>query len=346
MTEFFDGSSFTLEECFNEQFAVHRQSESHRNYKSVVENYSVYNDWWERTRQVFNGCFNITSESGYACSVLSHKSGYTYDGYQRQFLANPAAFKSFDIWALYHTIKNAELDFIDRCKTPRNEEALTAKLTEVISSQAEKIQSKYEKHLCLTNSRLNLSEVELQVQNREKGIGADIGFLLEWRDGKGDLKICPIILQAKRVASEIANISKSNKTEGFQFYKLQKSNANPVYIFYNCDTQSTLERPRIISVKNLSDINVTGEPSKTSAVEGVLSLSTFLLEIMSDTNKYKIVADRYKALASIISTVSQSELYGIFSFSIDPDSAIKYGEVYEKYANYIKNRNTDSSFEP
>lgn len=346
MAEFFDGSSFTLEECFEEQFAVHRQSESHRNYKSVIENYSSYNNWWEDTRQVFNGCFNIASKSGYACSVLSHKNGYTYDGYQRQFLANPAAFKSFDIWALYHTIKNVELDFIDRCKTPRNEEALTAKLTEVISAQAEKFQSKYEKHLCLTNSRLNLSEVELQVQNREKDIGADIGFLLEWKDGKGDLKICPIILQAKRVASEIADISQSNKTEGLQLHKLQKSNANPVYMFYHCDTQSTLASPRIISVKKLDKINTTGEPRKTSAVEGVLSLSTFFLEIMSDTNKYTIVTDRTKALASILSTVSESELYGVFSFSVDPDSALKYSDAYEKYARYIKNRNTDSSFEP
>jgi hypothetical protein len=347
MPEFFDGSSFTLEECFEEQFSVHRESESHRNYKSVTENYSVYDDWWENTRQVFNGCFNIASESGYACSVLSHKEGYTYGGYQRQFLANPAAFKSFDIWALYHTIKNVELDFIDRCKTPRNEEALTAKLTEVISAQAEKIQNKYEKHLCITNSRLNISEVELQVQNREKGIGADIGFLLEWKDEKGNLKICPIILQAKRIASEIADISQSNKTEGFQFYKLQKSKANPVYMFYHCDTQSTLEKPRVITVKKLDKINVTGEPKKTNAVEDVLSLSTFFLEIMSDANKYTIVTDRAKALASILNTVSQSELYGVFSFSIDAESALKYSEAYERYVTYIKDRNNEnSSFEP
>jgi hypothetical protein len=343
MTEFYDGSSFTLEECSKEQFSVYRESENHKNYKSVIENYSIYDNWWENTRQVFNGCFNIASKSGYACSVLSHKERYAYDGYQRQFLANPAAFKSFDIWAIYQTIKNVELDFIDRCKTPRNEEALTAKLTEVISAQAEKIQNKYEKHLYLINSQLNLSEVELQVQNREKGVGADIGFLLEWKDEKGDLKICPLILQAKRISSEMADISQSNKSEGFQFYKLKKSKANPVYMFYHCDTQSHLENPRLITIKNIDKINVSGEPRNTSGVEDVLSISSFFLEIMSDANKYKIVTDRAQALASILNTVSQSELYGVFSFSIDPESALKYNEEYRKYSTYIKNRSSEGS---
>jgi hypothetical protein len=343
MTEFFDGSSFTLEECSEEKLSIHRKNESHKNYQSVIENYANYQDWWENTRQVFNGCFNISSSSGYACSVLSFKGGYTYDGYQRQFLANPAAFKSFDIWALYHIIINAELEFIDRCKTPRNEEALTAKLTEIISTQAEKIQNKYEKHLCLTNSQLNLSEVELQIQNRERSVGADIGFLLEWKDESGELKICPLIIQAKRVVTESADISQSNKTHGFQFDKIRESKANPVYMFYHCNTQATIENPRIITVKSVDNIDVLGDPGKTSAVEGVLSMSSFFLDIMSGTNRYRLFSDRTKALSSILSSVNESELYGIFSFSIDSDSALKYSESYKEYAAYKSNINDDES---
>ncbi len=342
MPEYFDDSSFTLDECNQEQFSVHNAIENQKNYQSVIQNYLTYDIWWDKTRLVLNACFNIASESGKAGSVLSHKEGCSYDGYHRYFLANPAAFKSFDVWVLYHTIKNVELEFIDRCKTPRNEVALTAKLTEVISTQAKLIQRLYEKHLCLNNSYINLSEVELQVQNREKLVGADIGFLLEWKDEEGNLQICPILLQAKRVVSEIADISQSNNTQGYQFNILKKSKANPVYMFYHCNTQKPTDNPRIVAIKNIDDIKTTRQPDKTSAVQGVLSMSSFFLEIMNNTNKYTICTNRAVALASILNSLREEELYGIFSFSVDESAGLKYTNAYNDYKNFKKPKRDNS----
>lgn len=255
---------------------------------------------------------------------------------------------------MYQAIKSAELKFIEQCKTPKNEVTLTAKLIGDIDSSASLIQTRYERHLCLSDTFINLSEIELQVQNREKLTGADIGLILEWQDEHGNFKICPILLQAKRVACGLlADLSQKNEEMGYQFNILKaKKGVNSVYMFYNCDTQNVTTKPRVVTVKNIEDISFIGLPDKTSTVEDVLTLSTFMLDVMVNSVKFEIFDDRALALSSILNSLDENELASVFSLSVDKNSGAKYMEEYEQYLTFKRedesknDSGSSSSFKP
>ncbi|MFZ3509630.1 hypothetical protein, partial [Vibrio harveyi] len=331
MKKYFDGSSFTMMESADERFSVVNDFEKNICSSAISDTYNQYPKWWDKTRQVFNSCFSISRSNGQATLVMLSRDNADFKQYHFLFLSNPTSMKGFGIWAMYQSLQNAELKLIEQCKTPRTETSLTGKLTANIDHCASKVQEKYEEHLCLDGTHINLSEVELQVQNREKVTGADFALLLEWKDDNDDLKICPIYFQAKRVTTVEADISQYNENTGYQFRVLQAKNLNSVYIFYNCSTQKTNSNPRVPAVKNVKDIAVHGEPKKTSAVDDVLSLSTFLLDVMVNTTNYITFKDRGSALRAILSNIQEDELASVFSLSIDEDAKLKYQEAYDQY---------------
>ncbi|WP_194664049.1 hypothetical protein [Vibrio anguillarum] len=343
MNNYFDGSSFSMIESADERARLADKFLTNANSSSIVEFYSVFPSWWDKTQQVFNSCFSVARDNGQASLVMLGRDGSDFKQYHSLFLSNPTSLKSFGIWAMYQTIQNAELKFIEQCKTPRNEQALTAKLTVNIDNSASQIQAEYEKHLCLNNTLINLSELELQVQNREKATGADIAFILEWRDENDDLKICPILFQAKRVTGFFFDISQKNSKVGYQFNILKAKKTNSAYLFYNCDTQTTTKKPRLPTVKNIQEISVFDTPEKTSAIENVLSLSTFMLDIMVNPSKFKVFSNRTSALSQLLNSVQEDELASVFSLSTDEDARAKYAQSYSQYLAYKKKNENKST---
>lgn len=352
MNNYFDGSSFSMSESAEESTRLANKFLTNANSSSIVEFYSVFPSWWDKTQQVFNSCFSVARGNGQASLVMLSRDSGDFKQYHSLFLSNPTSLKSFGIWAMYQTIQNAELKFIEKCKTPRNEPALTAKLTVDIENSASQIQEEYEEHLCLNNTLINLSELELQVQNREKTTGADIAFILEWRDENDVLNICPILFQAKRVTSFFADISQKNNEVGYQFNILKAKKINSAYLFYNCDTKRTTKTPRLPTVKNIKNISVFDTPEKTSAIESVLSLSTFMLDIMVNPSKFKVFSNRTSALSQILNSVQEDELANVFSLSTDEDASAKYEQSYSQYLAYKKksenklSENNDSPSSP
>ncbi|ELL0578816.1 hypothetical protein Q4K74_003695 [Vibrio cholerae] len=352
MEKYFDGSSFTMIESAYERSNVINEFEKNTCSAVIKNTYSQYPKWWGKTSQVFNSCFGLARKNGQATLVMLCRENADFRKYHHLFLSNPVSMKSFGIWAMYQSLQNAELKLIEQCKTPRTEMSLTGKLTANIDHCASMIQKKYEKHLCLDGAHINLGEVDLQVQNREKITGADFALLLEWKCDNNELIICPIYFQAKRVTTVDADISQYNESAGYQFHVLQSKQLNSAYIFYNCSTQETNATPRIPAVKNIKDIVVYGNPKKTSAVDNVLSLSTFLLDVIVNTSEYITFNDRASALGAILSNIQENELASVFSLSVDGDAKLKYQEVYDQYLMYKKgleessNDDFGSSFTP
>jgi hypothetical protein len=352
MNNYFDGSSFSMVESSDERMNVINEFEKDKNSSVIANTYNRYPDWWDRTRQVFNSCFSVARGNGQASLVMLSRDKANFKQYHHLFLSNPISMRSFGIWAMYQAVQNAELKLIEQCKTPRTEPSLTGKLTANIDHSASKVQEKYEKHLCLDETVINLSEIELQVQNREKVTGADFALLLEWKDDNGDLQICPIYFQAKRVTGEFGDISQHNESAGYQFHVLRAKKINSVYIFYNCDTQKVNSSPRIATVKNVKNILVSGDPKRTSTVENVLSLSTYLLDVMVNTNNYKTFSNRVSALSSILNSIQEDELASVFSLSVDAEAKLQYQQAYGQYVAYKNkkendnNNNRGSSFRP
>ncbi|MDH0177302.1 hypothetical protein ACK31Z_22130 [Aeromonas dhakensis] len=352
MEKYFDGSSFTMMESADERSNVVNEFKKNTCSHVIRDTYNLYPKWWAKTRQVFNSCFDLARDNGQATLVILCREKADFSQYHYLFLSNPVSMKSFGIWAMYQSLQNAELKLIEQCKTPRTEVSLTGKLTANIDHCASIIQKKYEKHLCLDGTHINLGEIELQVQNREKITGADFALLLEWKCDNNALIICPIYFQAKRVTEVEADISQHNENVGYQFHVLQSKKLNSAYIFYNCSTQETNATPRVPAVKNIKDIVVDGDPKKTSSVDNVLSLSTFLLDVIVNTPNYITFNDRASALRSILSNIQENELASVFSLSVDEDAKLRYQEVYNQYVIYKKglekSRNNDSgsSFGP
>lgn len=337
MNNYFDGSSFSLTEIEDVRTRLVREFRKNINSTSVVSSYSKYPNWWNKTKQVIMSCFSVASETGQAVLVAHSREGGEFKQYRQYFLSNPISFKTFSVWAMYQSIQNAELKFIEECKGPRNEIALTAKLTAFIGCSASKIQVEYEKHLHLTKAFINLSELELQVQNREQVTGADFALILEWKNNDETMNMCPILFQAKRVTSELADISQKNNKVGYQFNVLKEKKNNSMYLFYHCDTQKITETPRVVTVKNVDDIEIINVPSKTSAVDDVLSLSIFMLDVMINPSKFKIFNNRSSALNSILNSVKEDELASVFSLSVDEDAGAKYKQEYSQYLSYKNN---------
>ncbi|MFG0888039.1 hypothetical protein [Vibrio sp. CJQ_6] len=338
---YFDGSSFGVVESIDKKDYVHSNFMKNKDSLAIIDTYILYTGWWNKTKQVFDSCVDVARPKGKLRIEYLSRSNASFETYHYIFLSSPTVLENFGIWAMYQAIQNAELKFIEQCKTPRNEISLTGKLTSNIDHCASKIQSDYEKHLYMDNISIIMNEIELQVQNREKITGADFALLLEWYDRANYLKVCPIYFQAKRVINEMADISQFNKEVGYQFTLLKSREINSAYIFYNCNTQKITPNPRLPSVKDVRDVSSNEFPDKTSAVENVLSLSTFLLDVMVNSNRYTVFNNRKDALRAILVNIKEDELSRVFTLSVDEGAKERYREEYILYMNYKKNKSID-----
>lgn len=337
----FPDSHLTSTECSDIQLEIMRGFSKNPLYQSVCNSYTSHNDWWEFSRQSINRSTNVMTQLGYFSTIAGgHKS---YDSLFFTLLSVPAAFKPFDVWALIMVFIHAEIKFLAACSTPNNEASLTATLITLINMFSDNIQSKYEKHLAITDALLNLSKLELQVQNREKGVGGDFAFILEWKTADNRLCIVPIIFQAKRVLDEKVDLSQKVKsTDEYQYETLKKSKCNPAYIFYNCDTQGVLKYPRLPTVKNVKDINISDNKYETSCIDNCLSLSIYIMNLLCRDDIY-IAESRKEALADLLPEAQENELHEIITFSVDPSAAEEYRREYGLYLESIKNKNTEDN---
>lgn len=343
MATFLPGTFLTVAEAGEVQSGVLNSLESHSNYPSVIKNYEEHQAWWKNTVSVLKGSFSIVTETGYALLYSAYKGNDDFKAYTFLFTSCPASFKSFEIWALYQAAQESELEFLDDCATPNIETALTGIFLKNLKIYSNLVQSKYKKYLSIAGSELNVKKLELQVQNRERDTGGDFALLFEWKDVRNELKICPIIFQAKRVADLDADIGQRNKNTGLQFDLLSRSKANPVYIFYNCNTVGLTENPRLPTVKKAKDISISGNAYKTSSVEGVVSFSVFLLDVMSSTSFFS-TDSRTVALKEILAGIDDMELSNIVTFSVDPAALLEYQNEYQEIlsgANYYQGYDRD-----
>ena len=335
---------------------THSEFLKNKFYKSIIQKYKAHKHWWNKTEKIFS---EIALSSNQLQNRQDHTADWTYEKYCMDILSNPEFFKSFGLWALYQAVCKAEMSFLKDCSTPHIEVSLTACIIKELQFRTEEIQNKYRDALIITDTHISCSKLELQVQNREKYTGGDFGLLLEWKDSDGSINICPIIFQAKRYVGDTVSLTQENKETGLQLETLQKSNCNPVYLFYNCDTKGTTSYPTLPTVKIASDIvrtfTIHGEksvsssilPAETSPVQQVLSLSTFVLDITSNPKHYNTTSDRTTALGEMLSTAQECELAHIITISTDSNAASEYYETF-KHLNHVasnkkKSKNTHSA---
>ena len=324
------GTCFTVIEAGDIQIKTSQNFKNKYVYSSVYEYYQLHSGWWKNTELVLKQSSSIATSTGFASLISIYKNSPYFDKYLSLYLSCPAAFKSFEVWALLQVIQETEFKFLETCSKPNIEISLTSALIQILDCKSELIQAKYSKSLSITGTELSVSKLELQVQNREKRTGGDFALLFEWKDESGAIKICPIVFQAKRVISLDADISQHNKNVGYQFNILSMSKCNPVYIFYNCDSTCNTATPRLPTVKRVSDIKIKEEPINTNTIEQVLSFSMFILDIMS-SDKYFVTNSRKSALNEILPGVDQLELSNIVTFSVDPSALIQYKKEYKNY---------------
>lgn len=274
--------------------------------------------------------FGIAADAGKVTLMYLNHDKRDFPLYHENYLTCPVSFSSFEVWALIQVAQQAELGFLEVCSTPNNEVQLSGHLIQLLRSKSELVQDKYNKYLSGLGAKLNVKKLELQVQRREKIIGGDFALLFEWKDSGGNLKICPVIFQAKRSVSENVDISQENPDSGSQLAVLSKSKCNASFIFYNCDSQDVLAEPRLPTVKSVKNIVREGLPFKTSSVQDSLSLSMFMLDVMGE-NGYFVTNSRKAALNAILPGVKERELADIITFSVDPEALLEYEREYKEY---------------
>lgn len=298
-------------------------------YDSVKEKYIEHQDWWSFTREALNNTTSITSKVGKDLLMYINTQKPTYEIYQLLFLSDPMAFEFFDTWVLLQVIQECEFELLDYCSQENREESITTELSTILTNKSKSLRQKYNEYLSAIDSELSLQKLELQIQNRESKTGGDFALILEWRDGMGGMNICPMIFQAKRAVHIDADISKHHIIYGYQFDVLSKSKCNPAYIFYNCDTQKNIKWPRLPTVKSVSSITNFAPPYKTNVIENTLSLSVYMLQLMSDKRTFK-TKSRKEALDQILIGVEESSLKEIVTLSVDPNAIKEYTVEYNK----------------
>lgn len=298
--------------------------------RSVYNCYVVYPQLAVRALKVLKCSSSIATDAGRYTLIYLGEDKAEFPGYHENYLASPASFSSFEVWALIQVAQQAELEFLEVCSTPNNEVQLSGHLIQLLRSKSKTVQAQYNKYLSALGAELNVKKLELQVQNREKITGGDFALLFEWKDHDGKLKICPIVFQAKRSVSIDVDISQENRDSGLQLAVLSKSRCNPSFIFYNCDSKGVVLEPRLPTVKSVGDVVESGLISKTSSVQDSLSLSMFILDIMIG-GEYFVTDSRRSALSAILPGVEELELASIVAFSVDPQALLMYQIEYKKY---------------
>lgn len=297
---------------------------------SVYNCYATHPQLAASTLTALKRSFSIAAGAGQATLMYLNHDKSEFPKYHERYLTCPVSFYSFEVWALIQAAQQAELEFLDVCSTPNNEIQLSGQLIQLLRSKSKKIQKQYNKYLSGLGAQLNVKKLELQVQNRERVTGGDFALLFEWKDKDGHLNICPVVFQAKRSIAVNVDISQGNDSYGLQLSVLSKSECNPSYIFYNCDSQGALSEPRLPTVKSVKDIIRKGLPSKTSSIEDSLSLSVFLLDVIGGNN-YFITSSRKLALNAILPGTEELELANIITFSVDPQALLAYEQEYNEY---------------
>ncbi|MFQ2667416.1 hypothetical protein ACK3ZY_09840 [Aeromonas caviae] len=345
MTITLPGTCFDIIEAEDIRCDSYRKFSNSKHFQSICNNYDIFTSWWDSTRIALHNTSCITSQAGKASLLVNTVNYNGYNEYLALFLSSPLVFEPFEIWVLFQAIQECEIDFLDTCSTPNVEISLTAALLSTLRLISRNLNDKYRKELSIMGSELSLNKLELQVQNRESSTGGDFALLLEWRSANGLINICPVVFQAKRTTGLQVDISQSNLNHGKQLDILSRSKCNPAYIFYNCDTQGATTYPRLPAVKKISDI---GKDTKwTSSVEDVLSLSVFMLNLMSSNDVFT-TKSRREALDEILVGVNELELSNIATFSVDPNAIKEYEFEYRKHLARQKTReeekNNDSGF--
>lgn len=297
---------------------------------SVYGCYTQYPQLADHTRTALKRSYSIAADFGKYLLIHSAHEEKDFKFYYEQYLTCPVSFSSFEIWALIQVAQQVELSFLKVCSTPNNEVQLSGHLIQLLSSKSELVQDKYSKYLSRLGASLNVKKLELQVQKREKVTGGDFALLFEWKDSRGDLKICPVIFQAKRSVSENVDISQENPDSGSQLAILSKSKCNASFIFYNCDSLGILAEPRLPTVKSVSSIVRAGLPLNTSSIKDSLSLSIFMLDVMGE-NGYFVTSSRKEALNAILPGAGERELADVITFSVDPEALREYQHAYKEY---------------
>lgn len=284
----------------------------------------------EHTVKAIRRSISITAEPGKIFLRELIKEARDFSRYYREYLSCPIAFVSFEMWAIIQVVQEAELAFIEVCSKKNIEVQLSGHLIQLLASKSDLVQLRYEKYFAASGARLNVQKLELQVKKREKKTGGDFALLFEWKDVQGNLKVCPVIFQAKRTDSVDVDISQSNAESGPQLAVLAKSKCNPSFIFYHCDSQNDLPEPRFATVKSVATVISEGSVSKTNAVHDSLSLSVFILDILSSGN-YVAMDSRKAALNAILPDAELSELAEVITFGSDPTAILEYQAEYKRY---------------
>ncbi|WP_162621557.1 hypothetical protein [Stutzerimonas frequens] len=298
--------------------------------------YAKYPQLAERTIKALNRSFSMAATYGQVTLSYLHKEGANFPEYNERLLTCPISFSSFEAWALIQVAQEAEREFLQACLTPNNEVQLTGQLIQLLTLKSKIIQNRYSDYLLDLGAQLNVKKLELQVQNRERETGGDFALLFEWRDIDKNLRVCPVIFQAKRSVGVDVDISQKGSNSESQLAVLSRSKCNPSYIFYNCDSQGSLSEPRLPTVKRVRD--VTGTGSRTSSIQDSLSLSIFVLDIMAG-NSYFVASSRREALNAILPGVEERELASITTFSSDPSALPNYKSEYALYLSIKSKHN-------
>jgi hypothetical protein len=338
MSVLIPGTCLSILEASDIQFEAHERIAGSRYYRSVLHGYEEFEEWWGRTETAIKASSSVSTSAGLAALILSSQEDNGFDHYHSLHLSSPANFSRFDIWALIHATILAEVRFLRTCSRPNTEVGLTAALIQVLQDSADEVNDRYRKYLSISGAGVFCGKLELQVKNRESTTGGDFGLLLEWIDSTGSVVICPILFQAKRTGGLNADISQSNKKVGPQLKVLSRSKCNPSYIFYNCATNSVIDMPRLPTVKPVATVIASGNTVKCSTVDDALSLSTYLLNLISTQNCF-VTRSRKEALTELLDSASEEELLDVISFSVDETALRHYQADYSAYRRAKEPRN-------
>lgn len=324
------GVSFTPDEVYELWHTVQFDFSRSPRSGSLFDCYADYPEFAQNAVSVLQRSVSIAADAGkvFLKDCISKKSEFPC--YHGDYLSCPISFFSFEVWALIQAVQDAELAFLEVCSTENIEVQLTGHLIQLLTSKSERVQSKYERYLSQSGARLSVQKLELQVKKREKDTGGDFALLFEWTDVHGDLKICPVVFQAKRSVPVEVDISQSNPESGLQLAVLAKSTCNPSYIFYNCDSQGELQAPRLATVKSVKSVLLDGLPSKTHSMQGSLSLSVFIIDVLSGGD-YGVVDSRTAAIKAILPSAEKAGLAEIITLGTDPAALLEYETAYETY---------------
>lgn len=184
--------------------------------------------------------------------------------------------------------------------------------------------------LARVESTLSLKRIDLSILGGEHESGGDFGLVLEVDErarqpnmlsASPDVRIVPLVIQAKRYVRPSADISQTHRTRGYQFKLLRQNPCASAYLFYENGKQ-TIEDPVQPLLKSVDTVSVP--PFRTRVFDGSLDLSTYLLRALYSPSAAPGATSPEEALRMIYPRAHSGQLATLAVISSRADPIERY----------------------